>query len=74
MRAIEIMGEHIAEEDNHVPSSFSSLTESQENPPVQTSQLGLRRLVDILNRTIIEQSIFIGFFCHRFESHDAKAL
>ena len=41
---IEIMGEHIAEEDNHVPSSFSSLTESQENPPVQTSQLGLRRL------------------------------
>ncbi|DAC42149.1 MAG TPA: hypothetical protein D7I00_01905, partial [Candidatus Poseidoniales archaeon] len=41
---IEIMGEHIAEEDNHVPSSFSSLTESQENTPVQTSQLGLRRL------------------------------
>ena len=41
---IEIMGEHIQDEENPVPSSFSSLTDSQEAAPMQTSQHGLRRI------------------------------
>ncbi|MDP6223503.1 MAG: hypothetical protein QGF34_00400 [Candidatus Poseidoniaceae archaeon] len=42
---IEILGEHISEEDEQqVPSSFSALTESQEAAPTQASQHGLRRI------------------------------
>jgi len=42
---IELLGEHISEEEeNSVPSSFSALTDSRELTPVQTSQHGLRRI------------------------------
>ena len=41
---IEILVEHISEEDKQVPSSFSDLKESQEAPPAQVSQHGLRRI------------------------------
>ena len=41
---IERMVEHIPEEDEQVPVSFSSLTESQEVAQVQSNQLGLRRI------------------------------
>ena len=42
---IEILGEHISDEDeNNVPASFSALTESHETAQPQTSQHGLRRI------------------------------
>lgn len=42
---IELLGEHIPEEEeNSVPSSFSALTDSREVTAVQTSQHGLRRI------------------------------
>lgn len=41
---IEILVEHITEEDKQVPSSFSDLKESQEAAPAQVSQHGLRRI------------------------------
>lgn len=42
---IELLGEHISEEEeNSVPSSFSALTDSREVTAVQTSQHGLRRI------------------------------
>ena len=42
---IEILGEHISEEEeSQVPSSFSALTDSQDVAPAQASQHGLRRI------------------------------
>ena len=44
---IERLGEHISEEEeeeNHVPASFSALTESQEVAQAQASPHGLRRI------------------------------
>ena len=41
---IEILAEHISEEEKQIPSSFSDLKESQEEAPVQVSQHGLRRI------------------------------
>ena len=43
---IEYMSEHISdeEEEEEVPVSFSSLTESQEVAQAQSNQLGLRRI------------------------------
>ena len=42
---IEILGDHISDEDeNNVPASFSALTESHETAQPQTSQHGLRRI------------------------------
>jgi hypothetical protein len=44
---IERLSEHISEEDeeeNHVPASFSALTESQEVAQAQASPHGLRRI------------------------------
>ena len=41
---IEILVEHISEDEKQVPSSFSDLKESQEASPVQVSQHGLRRI------------------------------
>ena len=42
---IEHMSEHISEEEEEeVPASFSSLTESQEVAQAQSNQLGLRRI------------------------------
>jgi len=41
---IEILVEHISEEDKQIPSSFSDLKESQEGAQTQVSQHGLRRI------------------------------